>query len=95
MKKLEHYRPYYKGIGNVDYSECLDEIKRTWKYIIFASVLSVLFLFFTSIIDALGHTESVLYALGWFYMGFYVFALLTYISILKKYKLRMKEITGE
>lgn len=96
IKELDHSRIYYKGLGNCDYSECLDRIAEDKKSIIQLIVLSAGCFLFCSLCNMYypQKMDGVLFLTG-LYLGMCQLVLYICINDLKKFKLRLKEIKGE
>lgn len=93
MKELDHSKVYYKGLGNADYSECLDRIANMWKYICLAIVFTI-GVFIASSLAIYTDNIGMTWIMG-IYLGLFVSFLCDCFSTKKKFDLRLKEIKGE
>lgn len=93
MKQLDHNAPYYKGVGNCEYSECLDHIAKMWK-MCFINLVFMVGIFIVSCFAINENNLGLTWILG-IYLGLFVSGLVDCLSVRKKFDLRMKEIKGE
>lgn len=81
---------------NCDYSECLDKIAEDKKTIAQLIILTAGCFLFLGVVNAFypQKMDSLLFAVG-LYLGMCLLTLYVVVNSLNKFKLRLKEITGE
>lgn len=94
-EKLNHDRPYYKGLGNTSYSECLDCISRRKKSIVRILAMFALFAFICWMLFQTHYLNAVNFCLSFgIVFGYTLLGVILLADELGKFKLRMKEIEG-